>query len=127
MKPRVLTVHSTLSRPPAKRTREVLYFSNSKDFRHFVKHLDVLAATAVFRPSSLYELAGQIGMNVANLTKLMRFYEKFGAVRLVPGTVRGRTVRTPMLEFDRVEVNLLFEGARRVKSGRRMLRLARTR
>jgi len=83
-----------------------LAFDNKKDFDRFVKHLGVLSAILVHKPKSIYELAKIVDMDVSNLNKLIFFFETVGAIRIKTANVRGRTVKTPVVEYEQIEFDL---------------------
>lgn len=83
-----------------------LSFDNKKDFDRFVKNLGILSAILVHKPKSVYELAKLIDMDVSNLNKLIVFFEAVGAIRIKTATVAGRTVKTPVVEYEQIEFDL---------------------
>ncbi|PWU22476.1 MAG: hypothetical protein C5B49_00555 [Bdellovibrio sp.] len=83
-----------------------LSFDNKKDFDRFVKNLGILAAILTHKPKSVYELAKVIDMDVSNLNKLILFFEAVGAIRIKTSTIRGRTVKTPVVEYEQIEFDL---------------------
>lgn len=89
-----------------KGTHYELSFDNKKDFDRFVKNLGVLAAIVNHKPKSVYELAKLVDMDVSNLNKLVIFFEIVGAIKLKTSTVGGRTVKTPIVEYEQIEFDL---------------------
>lgn len=83
-----------------------LAFSKKKDFDRFVRNLGILSAILNYKPKSIYELAKHLDMDVSNLTKLISFFESLGAIRVKTSTVAGRTVKTPLVEYDLIEFDL---------------------
>ena len=83
-----------------------LSFDDKKNFDRFVKNLGVLSAILVHKPKSVYELARIIGKDVSNLNKLILFFETVGAVKIQTKTVAGRTVKTPIVEYQQIEFDL---------------------
>jgi len=81
-------------------------FDNKKDFDRFVKNLYILSYILAFKPKSVYELAKIAQMDVSNLNKVILFFEEVGAIRLKTSKVSGRTVKTPVVEYERVEFDL---------------------
>lgn len=75
-------------------------------FDRFVKHMPLLAVIASSRPQSVYELAHALHVDVSNLNKTIQFLEAIGAIKVVTTVSSGRTVRTPIVEYDRVEFAL---------------------
>ncbi len=84
-----------------------LSFDNKKEFDRFVKNLGILSAILNHKPKSVYELAKIIDMDVSNLNKLIVFFEAAGAIKIKTATVGGRTVKTPVVEYQQIEFNLI--------------------
>lgn len=83
-----------------------LSFDNKKDFDRFVKNLGILSAILIHKPKSVYELAKILDMDVSNLNKLILFFETAGAIKIKTSTVKGRTVKTPVVEYQQIEFDL---------------------
>lgn len=83
-----------------------LSFDNKRDFDRFVKNLGVLSAILVHKPKSVYELAKVMDMDVSNLNKLILFFETVGAIKIKTAKVGGRTVKTPVVEYEQIEFDL---------------------
>lgn len=83
-----------------------LSFDNKKDFDRFVRNLGILSAILVHKPKSVYELAKLVDMDVSNLNKLILFFEIVGAIKIKTSTVGGRTVKTPVVEYEQIEFDL---------------------
>lgn len=83
-----------------------LSFDNKKDFDRFVRNLGILSAILVHKPKSVYELAKLVDMDVSNLNKLILFFEIVGAIKIKTATVSGRTVKTPVVEYEQIEFDL---------------------
>ncbi|NJM09643.1 MAG: hypothetical protein HC883_01705 [Bdellovibrionaceae bacterium] len=83
-----------------------LSFDDKKDFDRFVKNLGILSAILVHKPKSVYELAKVVDMDVSNLNKLILFFETVGAIKIKTSTVGGRTVKTPVVEYEQIEFDL---------------------
>lgn len=83
-----------------------LSFDNKKDFDRFVKNLGVLAAILVHKPKSVYELAKLVDKDVSNLNKLILFFEMVGAIKIKTSMIEGRTVKTPIVEYEQIEFDL---------------------
>jgi len=45
-------------------------------------------------------------MDVSNLNKLILFFEVIGAIKIKTSTVGGRTVKTPVVEYEQIEFDL---------------------
>ncbi len=83
-----------------------LSFDNKKDFDRFVKNLGILSAILIHKPKSVYELAKLVDMDVSNLNKIILFFETVGAIKIKTSTVSGRTVKTPIVEYEQIEFDL---------------------
>lgn len=83
-----------------------LSFDNKKDFDRFVRNLGILSAILIHKPKSVYELAKLVDMDVSNLNKLILFFEVVGAIKIKTSTVGGRTVKTPVVEYEQIEFDL---------------------
>lgn len=81
-------------------------FTDMKEFRKFVNNLDVLTAIQMFRPTSIYELANIMQRDAANLNRIVNFYERIGAIKTKESTVNGRTVKTPIVSYTKIELDL---------------------
>lgn len=81
-------------------------FDNLKDFERFVKNIPILSTIAELRPKSVYELAKLADMDVSNLNKIILFLEEMGAIRVKTSKVNGRTVRTPVVDYNTIEFKL---------------------
>jgi predicted transcriptional regulator len=89
-----------------KGTHAEISFDNRKDFDRFVRHLSVLSQILTFKPRSVYELAKITGMDVSNLNKIILFFEEVGALRIKKSTVAGRSVKTPVVDYDQIQFDL---------------------
>jgi len=83
-----------------------LSFDNKKDFDRFVRNLGILSAILIHKPKSVYELAKFVDMDVSNLNKIILFFETVGAIKIKTSTVNGRTVKTPVVEYEQIEFDL---------------------
>lgn len=81
-------------------------FDNKKDFDRFVKNLGILSAILTYKPQSIYELAKIVDMDVSNLNKIILFFESIGVIKIKVSVVSGRTVKTPVVEYQQVEFDL---------------------
>lgn len=93
-----------------KRVHNELSFDSKNDFDHFVKNLGVLSTILVHQPRSVYQLAKLVEMDVSNLNKLVSFFEAVGALKIKAAKIDGRMVKTPVVDYDRIEFNLRAEG-----------------
>src|SRR3990167_8503944 len=78
-------------------------FDNKQDFDRFVKNISVLICIQALKPRSVYELAKITGMDQSNLNKLILFFEEIGAVKIRESKVKGRAVKTPIVEYQKIE------------------------
>ncbi len=83
-----------------------LSFDNKKDFDRFLRNLGILSAILIHKPKSVYELAKLVDMDVSNLNKIILFFETVGAIKIKTSTVSGRTVKTPVVEYEQIEFDL---------------------
>src|SRR3989338_4055983 len=81
-------------------------FDNRKDFERFVRHISILTTILALKPRSVYELAKLSRMDVSNLNKIILFFEEVGAIRLKTIKVNGRTVKQPIVEYQKIEFDL---------------------
>jgi predicted transcriptional regulator len=81
-------------------------FDNKYDFDRFITNLGILFAILNYKPKSVYELAKLLKMDVSNLNKLISFFESVGALSLKKSIKSGRTIRTPVVEYQHIEFDL---------------------
>ena len=81
-------------------------FENKKDFNKFIKNISVLMAILNFKPHSIYQLAKIADRDLSNIKKIVAFFEEIGAVQIKEEKVSGRTVKKPVVDYDRVEFDL---------------------
>jgi predicted transcriptional regulator len=81
-------------------------FDNRKDFERFVSHISILSTILALKPKSVYELAKLSSMDVSNLNKIILFFEEVGAIRLKTAKINGRTVKQPIVEYQKIEFDL---------------------
>lgn len=81
-------------------------FDNRKDFERFIRNISVLSTIIALKPRSIYELAKLSKMDVSNMNKIILFFEELGAVRLKESTLNGRTVKQPIVEYNKIEFDL---------------------
>ncbi len=93
----------------ARKIREPHYevsFDNRRDFDLFVRNIHILSNILAFKPKSIYELAKISKIDTSNLNKIVLFFERIGAIKLKEQTILGRAVRTPIVEYERIEFDL---------------------
>jgi predicted transcriptional regulator len=81
-------------------------FDNKNDFNRFVRNLDLLSVIIQFKPKSVYELAKLCDKDVSNVNKVITFFDDMGVITLKKTRVSGREVKTPIVEYDKVEFSL---------------------
>ncbi len=86
-----------------KHTHYEISFDNKNDFNRFVRNLDLLSVIIQFKPRSVYELAKLCGKDVSNVNKIISFFDAIGVIKLKKNRVSGREVKTPIVEYDKVE------------------------
>jgi predicted transcriptional regulator len=81
-------------------------FDNRRDFDLFARNIHILSKVLAFKPKSVYELAKLCGIDTSNLNKIILFFEKIGALRIKEQTISGRSVRTPIVDYEKIEFDL---------------------
>jgi predicted transcriptional regulator len=81
-------------------------FDSKKDFERFVINISVLLSIQQLKPASIYELAKLLKKDQSTLNKLILFFEEIGVVRVEEKKVKGRAVKAPRVEYDRIEFKL---------------------
>jgi predicted transcriptional regulator len=89
-----------------KGTHAEISFDNKRDFDRFVRNLGILSQILSFKPKSVYELAKMARMDVSNLNKIILFFERVGAIRIKESKVSGRSLKTPVVEYDQIQFDL---------------------
>ena len=92
-------------RPP-KTAHYEISFETKKDFNKFVKNMYILMAILNYKPHSIYQLAKIIDRDLSNIKKVVAFFEDVGAIKIKEEKVSGRTVKRPVVDYDKVEFNL---------------------
>ena len=87
-------------------THYEISFETKKDFNRFVKNMYILMAILNHKPHSIYQLAKIIDRDLSNIKKVVTFFEEVGAVKIKEEKVSGRTVKKPVVDYDKVEFNL---------------------
>ena len=82
-------------------------FDNRREFERFISNVHILSAILASKPKSVYELAKVSGMDVSNLNKIITFFEQVGVIRIKVHKIAGRSVKTPIVEYDRIEFKLV--------------------
>ncbi|MBT4792209.1 MAG: hypothetical protein HON90_11610 [Halobacteriovoraceae bacterium] len=81
-------------------------FEKKKDFERFVKNLSLLMAILNHKPHSIYQLAKLADKDLSNTKKIVTFFEDIGAISIVEEKIGGRTVKKPVVDYDKVEFDL---------------------
>jgi len=89
-----------------KGTHHGISFDNKKDFDKFVKNIGILTQISIFKPKSIYELSKLTGTDLANLSKIVLFFEEMGAIQVKKSKHKGREIKTPIVPYDKIEFNL---------------------
>lgn len=95
-----------IKRGTAKNTHYEISFESKKDFSKFVKNISILMMILNFKPHSIYQLAKIADKDLANIKKIVTFFEEIGALQIKEEKVSGRLVKKPVVDYDRVEFNL---------------------
>ena len=83
-----------------------LAFDSRKAFDRFVSNLVILSQIAALKPRSVYELAKATGRDISNLNKVVIFLEEVGVIRVKKSVANGRPIKTPIVDYDRIEFRL---------------------
>jgi predicted transcriptional regulator len=70
--------------------------------------LGVLSQILTFKPKSVYELAKIARIDVSNLNKTILFFERVGAIRIKESKISGRAVKTPVVDYDQIQFDLMI-------------------
>jgi predicted transcriptional regulator len=82
-------------------------FTDIKQFKKFVGNIDILTSIQSFKPKSIYELATILQKDVGNINRLISFFEDIGVITVVQNKVNGRNVKTPVVDYQRIEFDLV--------------------
>jgi predicted transcriptional regulator len=80
-------------------------FDNKREFNKFIRNIDVLSFIIHHKPNSIYELAKLMNRDVSNLNKIILFYKNIGVIKLKKSK-KGRSITTPIVEFDKIQFDL---------------------
>ena len=81
-------------------------FDNKKDFQKFIRNIDVLMAILHLKPHSIYELAKLMDRDQSNINKVILFFESFGVIRIESIKSDSRTLKRPIVDYQKIEFNL---------------------
>ncbi|MEX0941573.1 MAG: hypothetical protein WD002_03425 [Pseudomonadales bacterium] len=82
-------------------------FTDIREFKKFVNNLDVLVAIRRDKPQSIYELANLLERDPANINRIVSFFEKVGVIATEVKIVGGRSVKTPIVNYSKIEWDLV--------------------
>jgi predicted transcriptional regulator len=82
-------------------------FSDMKQFKKFISNIDMLTSIQLFKPNSIYELASIMQKDVGNVNRMINFFEEIGAIRIEENVVGSRNVKTPLVDYDKIEFDLV--------------------
>lgn len=100
------TANSVKKGKPKKGTHYEIAFEDEKDFNRFLKNIKILMVILHHKPGSIYELAKICEQDLANIKKILRFFEEIGAVRIENKIKSGRSVKTPVVDYSKIEFDL---------------------
>jgi len=83
-------------------------FTDLKQFKKFIANVDMLTVIKRSKPKSIYELASIMKKDVANVSRTVNFFERMGVISLKDKVVGGRSVRTPIVDYQKIEFDLVF-------------------
>jgi len=81
-------------------------FESKKDFNKFMRNISVLISIIKNKPKSIYQLAKATDTDLANMKKIINFFAEIGAVRIKENKKSGRTVKTPIVDYQKIEFDL---------------------
>ena len=82
-------------------------FTDMKQFKKFIRNIDILTSIQAFKPKSIYELASILQKDVGNISRLISFFEDIGVITVVENKVNGRYVKTPVVDYEKIEFDLV--------------------
>ena len=89
-----------------KTTQYEISFEDPKALNKFIKNLPILMVILNQSPKTIYELAKILGRDVSNIRKIVSFFEEMGAVKIEEKKVSGKTVKKPVVFYDKIEFQL---------------------
>ena len=87
-------------------TQYEISFEDPKALNKFIKNLPILMVILNQSPKTIYELAKILGRDVSNIRKIVSFFEEMGAVKIEEKKVSGKTVKKPVVFYDKIEFQL---------------------
>ena len=89
-----------------KTTHYEISFEDPKELNKFIKNLPVLMVILNQSPKTIYELAKILDRDVSNIRKVVNFFEEMGAIKIEEKKVSGKTVKRPIVFYDKIEFQL---------------------
>ena len=87
-----------------KKSHYGISFSNDKELKRFFQNIDVLMAIMKRKPKSLYELATIMQKDIANVSRVVDFYERIRAIKTKKAIVNGRATKVPIADYDDIRL-----------------------
>ena len=87
-------------------THYEISFESKRDFNKFISNISVLISILNLKPRSIYQLATMTNKDISNMKKIINFFEEVGAVRIEEKKVNGRIVKTPIVDYKKIEFHL---------------------
>ena len=87
-------------------THYEISFESKKDFNKFMSNISVLISILNLKPQSIYQLAILTKKDISNIEKNINFLEDIGAIRIKKKKVKGKIIKTPIVDYKKIEFNL---------------------
>ena len=87
-------------------THYEISFESKRDFNKFISNISVLISILNLKPKSIYQLATMTNKDISNMKKIINFFEEVGAIRIEEKKVNGRIVKTPIVDYKKIEFHL---------------------
>ena len=81
-------------------------FESKRDFKKFISNISVLISILNLKPKSIYQLATMTNKDISNMKKIINFFEEVGAIRIEQKKVNGRIIKTPIVDYKKIEFHL---------------------
>lgn len=89
-----------------KSTHYEISFESESDFNKFIKNIKILMAILHHKPESVYELSKLCNQDLANLKKVLKFFEDIGALQIEHKIKNGRKLNKPIVDYSKIEFDL---------------------
>jgi len=89
-----------------KTTHYEISFESESDFTKFIKNIKVRIAILHHKPESIYELSKHCNQDLANLKKVLKFFEDIGALQIEYKIKNGRKLKKPIVDYSKIEFEL---------------------